>query len=541
MRARSARGDVRHVFRTAVTAVLCLGAPVALGRGCGTSAAAPPCACGEEGPLPTETAGDAATATPGFVASQWRASESCPFSLGSPTADWFACPHPIEHRLDRGPDLPITATGGEATVRIDVDPSVTYQTILGIGISMEESSVSNLLRLSPATRTEVLQRMLDPVGGAGMTLFRVTMGTSDFTGRPWYTYDDVPPGDDDPNLDHFSIQKDIDYGIVGVLKEMLAVRPGILFFASPWSPPAWMKDNAQITGGLFGGSLRTEAIPTLAKYFRRFVEAYRDQGVPIYAVTLQNEPLATSPYMPTCLVDPSQEAQLVRAVKREFADAGLGTQTWIYDQNFDVGVDYARAVFRDPQALAAADGTAFHDYSGDPSAMTTLHALYPEKDIFFTEKTLWGVAGMDRAAQYFRNWARSYVSWVTMLDQDGLPNDGPNSEKPRRFVRSLSHVGDAYYPTPEFYLFALYSRFVLPGAMRVDSTYGSADTVTDVAFRNPDGTIVVVVMNQTAHPQDFVLVSEGNQVWASIDAKTSATFVWHQGLGKSTAVPQPPR
>jgi glucosylceramidase len=517
---------------------LCVGASIALGRGCESRAAPSPCACGEEGPAPI--AKDVGAASLGFVASQWRASESCPFSLDRPTADWFACPHAITHRLGRGPDLPITAPGGEVAVRIDVDPSVTYQTLLGTGISMEESSVWNLLQLSPATRTEVLHRMLDPVDGAGMTLFRVTMGTSDFTGRPWYTYDDVSPGIDDPNLDFFSIQKDIDYGIVGVLKEMLAMRPGILIFASPWSPPAWMKDNGQITGGLFGGSLRTEAIPTLAKYFRRFVEAYRDQGIPIYAVTLQNEPLAASPYMPTCLVSPAQEAQLVRAVKQEFASAGLATQVWIFDQNFDVGVDFARAVFGDPQALAAADGTAFHDYAGDPSAMSSLHALYPQKDIFFTEKTLWGVAGMDRAAQYFRNWARSYVSWITMLDQDGLPNDGPNSEKPRRFVRSLTYTADAYYPTPEYYLFALYSRFVLPGAVRVESTYGSANTVTDVAFRNPDGTIAIVVMNQTARAQDFVLVEEGNQIWASIDAKTAATFVWRQGLGKSAAAPRRP-
>jgi glucosylceramidase len=301
-----------------------------------------------------------------------------------------------------------------------------------------------------------------------------------------------------------------------------------------------MKDNAQITGGLFGGSLKGEAIPTYAKYFRRFVEAYRDQGIPIYAVTLQNEPLNSSPYMPTCLVSPAQEAQLVRAVKEELAAGGLATQVWVYDQNFDVGVDYVRAVFADAQALAAADGVALHDYAGDPSAMSTLHGLYPKKDIFFTEKALWGVAGMDRAAQYFRNWARSYVSWVTMLDQDGLPNNGPNSEKPRRFVRSIAYSGDAYYPTPEYYLFALYSRFVLPGAQRIESTYGSPDSVTDVAFRNPDGTIAVVIMNQTAGKQDFVLASGGNQIWASIDAKTAATFVWRDGLGQSISAPQRP-
>jgi glucosylceramidase len=527
--------------RPGAVAILGVALPLVLGHGCGEGAtAAAPCPCGDEGPPPTSWPDAGVPIGPGFVASQWRSSESCPFSLASPNGDWFACPHPIAHRLDRGPDLPITAPGSDVPTRIDVNPSIAYQSILGTGISIEEASVANLLALSAAKRTEVLRRMLDPVDGAGMNLFRVTMGTSDFTGRPWYTYDDVPLGGEDPSLDHFSIQKDIDYGIVSVLKEMLAMSPGILFFASPWSPPAWMKDNAQITGGLFGGSLLTDKIPILAAYFRRFVEAYRAQGVPIYAVTLQNEPLATSPFMPTCLVSAAQEAQLAKAVKQELTAAGLDTRVWIYDQNFDVGVDYARGVFGDLQALAAADGTAFHDYAGDPSAMSTLHALYPQKDIFFTEKTLWGVAGMDRAAQYFRNWARSYVAWVTMLDQDGLPNNGPNSEKPRRFVRSISYAGDAYYPTPEYYLFALFSRFVAPGAVRIESTYGSADTVTNVAFRNPDGTIAAVVINQTATVQPFALLSEGNQIWATLDAKTAGAIVWRQGLGKSTAPPVRP-
>jgi hypothetical protein len=126
------------------------------------------------------------------------------------------------------------------------------------------------------------------------------------------------------------------------------------------------------------------------------------------------------------------------------------------------------------------------------------------------------------------------VSWVTMLDQRGLPNNGPNSQKPRRFMRSVTYAGDEYYPTPEHYLFGLYSKFVLPGARRIQSTYGSADTVTDVAFQNPDGTIATVVINQTSTVQEFVLRSEGNQIWAALDAKTATTLVWRAGLGNSS-------
>jgi glucosylceramidase len=539
-------GASRRAGLLAVAAV----AVAVMGRGCGALGGMEPgtCACAsdEAGALLPSTgardAGDdgAPAPFPALIAAQWISSESCPFSTDHATADWFRCPHPIAHRLDRGPDLPLTMPGGTARTRIAVDPRVTYQSILGIGISMEESSVFNLSKLSPAKRTEVLTRMLDPDRGTGINLIRVTMGTSDFTGRPWYSYDDVPKGQTDPHLDHFSIQKDIEYGIVSVIKEMIAVNPKILFFAAPWSPPAWMKSNQAIAGGLPDGVLLTADIPVLAKYFRRFIEAYRALGIPIYAITMQNEPTATSDGMPTCLVTAEQEAQLVKATKQEFSSGGIDTKVWIYDQNFDIGVQYAKTVFGDTAALAATDGVAFHDYAGDPSAMSTLHDLYPDKDIFFTEKTLWGVAGVDRAMQYFRNWARSYVSWVTMLDQDGLPNDGPNSEKPRRFVRSLTYTGDEYYPTPEYYLFGLYSKLVQPGAKRIKSDYGSADTVTDVAFANPDGTIVVVVANQTNALQEIALESEGNQAWAAIDPKTADALVWRQGAGTSTAPPTAP-
>ena len=529
-------------LRVVSLAVVSIAIPLLFGRGCGSEneAADSSCACASASTNPALEAGgsgvagdDGSAAAPGFTARQWVSSESCPFSLDDPDLDWFHCPHPIMHKLDRGPDLPITVPGGNAPTEIELDPTVAYQTILGTGISVEEATVFNLTKLSPAKRTEVLTRMVDPVDGVGMNLFRVTMGTSDFTGRPWYTYDDMAPGLEDSNLDHFSIQKDIDFGIIGVIKEMLALNPSILFFASPWSPPAWMKDNAQITGGASHGALLSDKIPVLAKYFRRFVEAYRDNGIPIYAVTLQNEPLALSPDMPTCLVSADQEALLVKAIKQEFAAGGIDTKAWVYDQNFDAGVDYARTIFKDDAALLATDGVAFHDYAGDPAAMSTLHALYPDKDLFFTEKALWGVAGVDRAAQYFRNWARSYVSWVTMLDQDGLPNNGPNSQKPRRFMRSLTYTGDEYYPTPEYYLFGLYSKFVLPGARRIESAYGSPQTVTDVAFLNPDGTIAAIVINQAATRQEFVLRSEGNQIWATLEPKTAATFVWRAGLGQS--------
>lgn len=517
---------------------------VALGRcapGAGSSTD-PSCACSAAASVYLDAGfvGPDAAGPADFTAQMVVASESCPFDLANPSSAWFSCPHPLAHRLDRMPDLPVTRVGGTAPARILIDPQSRHQTILGTGTSLEESTVANLLALSDAKRAEVLRALADPGSGAGMNLFRLTMGTSDFTGTDWYTYDDLPPGAEDPDLVHFSIQRDIELGIVGILEQVLSYNPRAVFFASPWSPPGWMKDNGQITGWLFGGSLRTDAIPVYAKYFRRFVEAYANEGIPIYAVTLQNEPRNSSALMPTCLVTPEQEAGLAKAVKQEFAAAGLATKVWVYDQNFDVGLDYVRGIFADRAALAAVDGVAFHDYAGDPSAMSAIQAAYPGMDMLFTEKALWGVAGVDRAAQYFRNGARSYVSWVTLLDQNGGPNRGPNSEKPRRFVRSLAGDGTEYWPTAEYFLFSLYSRFVPAGAVRIDSTYGSTDTVTTVAFADPDGTMATVVVNQTSTAKQFALESEGNQVWASLDPRSAAAILWRSGLGASVLDPVAP-
>ncbi|HEX8538824.1 MAG TPA: glycosyl hydrolase, partial [Cystobacter sp.] len=161
---------------------------------------------------------------------------------------WFNGPLSIPYTLSPQANIALTSPTTTAATTLAVDPSVQYQTMLGIGTSLEESTVFNLSRMSLAKRTEVLKKLLDPATGAGMNLLRITFGTSDFTGRQFYTYDDRPAGQTDPSLTYFSIQKDIDYNIVSTIKQALAVNPNLKIFASPWSPPAWMKDNGSLIG-----------------------------------------------------------------------------------------------------------------------------------------------------------------------------------------------------------------------------------------------------------------------------------------------------
>ncbi len=448
---------------------------------------------------------------------------------------WYKAPMPIDYKLAAQPNLTITQPGNSFITAIDVNPATQYQTIYGIGSSFEETTVYNLMRMSATTRQSVLRQLVDPANGIGMNLFRICIGTSDFTGRPWYSYVDV----EDRTLNSFSIQKDKDYNIIKVIKEAQALNSNIRFFATPWSPPGWMKTSGVMTGG----TLKDDMYELCAKYYAKFIKAYEAEGIPIYAMTVQNEPGHDTGDMPSMGLTWQQELRLVKAIKAEFVAQGITTKIWIHDHNMDDAMTNPANILADAGGYAAADGTGFHDYGGEPTEMTKLHNMFPNKEIFFTERSVWGTEGMDRIAQYFRNWACTYNSWVTMIDQNNDPNNGPFFADPTLFVKEVA-TSDGYWAIPEYYLTGQYSKFIKVGAKRVDSSLGKAGTLTNVTFRNPDGQLVMVVINLSATAQKFKVKCEGNQFIATLPAKTVGTYTWASGLplspNPSTDVAKPP-
>jgi O-glycosyl hydrolase len=297
--------------------------------------------------------------------------------------------------------------------------------------------------------------------------------------------------------------------------------------ASPWSPPGWMKTS----GSMLGGSLKPEYYQRAAQYYRMAIQAYQAQGIPIYAFTLQNEPGVSTTY-PSCTFTWEQQRDFVKVVAGEFAAHGIDARILILDHNFDMAMTYAANILRDPGAYDATDGVAFHDYIGEPSTMSELHDAFPHKEIFFTERSVWGTAGMDRIAQYFRNWATTYNAWVSMLNSDKGPNNGPFEAGPTLAIQSASEP-ESYWLTPEYYLTGQLTRFIQVGARRIASDYGSPATVTTVAFLNPDDTIVTVLINQTATSQHVRLNVEGNQIVGMVPAASVATWKWQAGVGLS--------
>jgi glucosylceramidase len=470
------------------------------------------------------SAAPAAEAAAASTVQVYLSSESRTAGYEPRNPNWYTNPATglagTPYQLSRQADLATAAAAG--TPSITVDTTTQYQSMLGIGSSLEESTIFNLSRMSATARDKALRTLVDPSTGAGFDVIRITFGTPDFTSHDFYSYDD---GAADPSLSRFSIQKDIDYHVVPVLQQALAINPKIKFFASAWSPPGWMKDN----NSLIGGHLLTSAIPALATYYRKAVQAYAAQGIPIYGMTLQNEPEFAGAY-PSTLVTADQERQLAVALRTELTDNGLSaTRLWAFDHNFSDGPTYAAGVLGSgtshSNAYPAVDGIAFHDYSGDPSAMATVKATYQDKDVLMTERSVWGTAGADRLIQYFRNSATLYEGWVSMLDQNHAPTRWPGVPDPTMLVQSTS-APDTFWALPDYDMIAQFAKFVPPGAKRVASTAGTAGTTTNVAFQNPDGTLVTVVVNQTASDQPIAVRVGSRQFAATLPAKTVGTYLW---------------
>ena len=352
---------------------------------------------------------------------------------------WWLTSHDLQHRLDEQAILTLESTKKSLQASKDtivVNEKNRFQEIVGLGSSLEPSTCYNLWKLSPSTRTEVLTQLFHPKLGIGINLSRICIGTPDFTSDPWYTYDDVPQGQQDRELRNFSIDKDRRY-IIPMIKAALEINPELLIFASPWSPPGWMTS----TDDMIGGQLRPEFYPVYAKYLVRFIHAYQEQGIPIHAITVQNEPGVDRSgavprwRYPSCRFSAEQERDFIRDhLGPALGQAGLTTKIWCYDHNYntspskdgdDPGVDYPRTILLDSAASRYVSGVAFHGYVGKPSAMSLFREEFPGTPLHFTEGSVFGPRGGRRLVELLRNWASSYNGWVTMLTTDGKPNNGP--------------------------------------------------------------------------------------------------------------------
>jgi glucosylceramidase len=421
---------------------------------------------------------------------------------------------------------------GSPAFTIAVDNSTTYQQMDGVGASLTDSAGWVLWNKVPlAQRNALMQSLFDPNAGIGIGILRQPMGATDLSASGNYSYDDVPAGQTDPALAQFSIAHDQTY-LIPLLQQALSINPSLKVHALPWSPPAWMKTSASMNGG----SIITTDFPVLAQYFTRFINAYQQQGIPIYAISMQNEPLNSTSGYPSAYVDSSDEANFIgNNLGPALAGAGLDSiKIFGYEHNWDQP-QYPEALLANSAAYGYLAGSSFHCYAGNVTAQSQVEQAYPAKDIWFTECS--GTVGSSFAGDLAwnaenlligatRNWARGVTLWNLALDQNSGPQNGGCTA-----CRGVVTVDDSVSPpviTPnvEYYILGHLGKFVQPGAYRIDSnTYGSG-SVEDVAFQNPDGSVVLLVLNAASAPAAFAVTWNGSNFSDTLPAGAVATYEW---------------
>jgi glucosylceramidase len=420
-------------------------------------------------------------------------------------------------------------TGGAGQTVI-VDENTRFQQFSGAGASFTDTAawlMNSSGALTAATRTSVMQKLFDPNTGIGLSFLRNPMGASDLA-RNDYTYDDVAPGQTDPNLNAFSIGHDL-ADIVPLTKQAKQLNPALKIMGSPWTAPAWMKDNDAIDQGW----LQAQYYAAYAQYFVKYVRAYAAQGLSIDYVTPQNEPTCCGGYPSMQWNGSGLHFFIGTNLLPAFHAAGLGTKVLALDWNWDTYASYGAPTVDDPAIRndSLFGGIAWHGYGGDVAQQTTVHNQYPGTDAFDTEHSggTWIAdqqhEDMFNIIDYTRNWGKSMVKWSLAVDQNMGPHNGGCGTCTGLIT---VHNGDSRSGQVDFnieyYDMGHLTKFVKPGAFRIASTANAS--VPNVAWVNPDGSKALVAYNASGSTQSLHVVWGSQSFTYTLPARTSATFTW---------------
>jgi glucosylceramidase len=436
---------------------------------------------------------------------------------------WMTSPDKAALLAEQPPLAPSAASDGASLPTVVVNPGQRFQTMEGFGFALTGGSAQNLMRMSPGRRHELLKELFSlENGGIGISYLRVSIGSSDLNART-FSYDDLPEGGTDPNLEHFTLSDDM-ADVVPVLKEILSISPSIRILGSPWSAPVWMKSNDNIRGG----KLKESCYSVYAAYFVRYIQAMAAQGITIDAVTVQNEPF-NDLNTPSMQLFPKEEASFIRDyLGPDFKLVGIKTKIILYDHNCDAP-QYPVSILTDPVARQYVDGSGFHLYAGDVSALSVVHDRFPEKNIYFTEQAVGGRRGFNLAwpvshvvVGATRNWSKNVILWNLASDPQFRPHTDNGGCALCQGALTLD--GDSVERKLAYYVIAHASKFVPPGSVRIASS--TVDSLSNVAFATPDGRTVVIVVNTGAIPLKFQVEKEGSAVRPELGPGSVATLQW---------------
>ena len=406
---------------------------------------------------------------------------------------------------------------------ITVNPEVTYQEMDGFGFSLTGGSALHLNNMSPSERTNILNELFSE-DNLGISYLRVSIGASDLDAEP-FTYNDLPNGETDENLEQFSIAKDQE-NLIPVLNEILAINPNLKIMGSPWSAPSWMKTN----NNSIGGSLMPEYFATYANYFVKYIQAYEAEGISIDAITVQNEPHHDG-NNPSMYMEPTDQASFIKNhLGPAFETANITTKIVIWDHNAD-NPWYATSILDDADANSYIDGSAFHLYAGSIDNLTNVHNLHPDKNLYFTEQwvgvnsefddnLLWHTRELIVGAT--RNWCKTVLEWNLASNSSLQPHTPGGCTE---CLGGITIDGNNVQRNVGYYIIGHASKFVRPGSHRISSNYST--DLPNVAFKTPSGEIVVIVVNNTAVVKSFNIITPGESISTYLIAGAVGTYVWN--------------
>jgi glucosylceramidase len=439
------------------------------------------------------------------------------------------------HRLSLTDTLSFRPVGQpkETQICVFVDPSRQFQTFLGIGGALTDAAAEVFDLLPQAKQRELINAYFDEARGIGYKLARTNIHSCDFSSSS-YTY--VMEGDKD--LKSFSIAHDRQHRIPFIKQAIAATRGRLNIFASPWSPPAFMKDNHDI---LHGGSLKPEFHQSWANYVAKFIKAYQSEGVPIWGITVQNEPMATQKWE-SCIYSAEQERDFLKdylgpTLRRE----GLADKKIIaWDHNRDLIYQRVSTILNDPQAAKFVWGIGFHWYEpwsgGEPmfDNVKLVHDTFPGKPLIFTEGCV-DAFDPQRLGEWkfgerygrsmindFNSGTVGWTDWNVLLDERGGPNHVSNfCFAP---VHADTRTGELNYLSSYYYI-GHFSKFIRTDARRIASS-PSRSQLLSTAFLNPDGKVAAIVMNASERSASYWLWVDGNAAEANILPHSIQTLVF---------------
>ncbi|MEI5906244.1 glycoside hydrolase family 30 beta sandwich domain-containing protein [Bacillus spongiae] len=428
--------------------------------------------------------------------------------------------------LQKQADIQVSSNNPSNHYTINVDENREYQEMDGFGAAMSGSSAYLFnQKLSNVQRQAVLNDLFGS-DGIGLNFVRHTVGASDFSLEN-FSYNDIASGTTDFPLNHFSIDKD-KQNVIPMLKEVLTINPDLKLLGTPWSAPAWMKDSSTLNGG----KLLPQYYQAYADYIVKYINSYENEGLPIYAFTVQNEPHHETSGYPSMMMEASEQIDFIKNhLGPTFTNESIDTKILSWDHNWNE-YDYPIEVLNDEVAKSYIAGTAFHCYAGTPDQQSFVQNAHPDKGIWFTEcsggewstdfgeNLAWNMSNVVIGST--RNWAKSVLLWNLALDENYGPINGGCTDC--RGVVTINQTNGDVQKNVEYYVLGHISKFVNPGAKRIDTNFD--DDLQNVAFKNPDGSKALLVLNNATTEKTFNVKDGASSFSYTLPAGAVATFVW---------------